>query len=69
MGLYYCTRTKFFLTGRVTSIIQKVEEHPSKPNNEFFETKTCDIYWDWHSSKEAAEDFVEETLNENIKYS
>ena len=69
MRTYYCTRTKYFLSGRVTSIIQKIEEHPSKPKSESFEAKNCTIYWDWHYNKEAAQDFIEESLNENIKYS
>lgn len=49
--------------GHVVSAITDVVESVTKPENNFMETKTKDIYTDWFETEEEAKEKIREALN------
>jgi len=58
---YWVVITSVHNTGRVTCNIVATERHAAKPNHSHVSTSRKDIYIDYFDSREAAEQFVQES--------
>lgn len=60
MKTYYCVTTKFYDNGDVMAGMTDIREAEVKPESEFKELPTCDVYKDWFRTRKEAEQFIKE---------
>ena len=63
MKTYWCVTTSVYDDGRVIAAITNSIQAVRAPKNESKSLRRKDIYHDWFSSKEEAEQFVEDAKN------
>lgn len=55
MKKYYAVTSSYYDSGRISAAITNVIEADEPPQNEYHETKRCDVYIDWFESRLEAE--------------
>ena len=61
MKKYYAVTSSYFDNGRISVAITDVIEANEQPQNEYHETKRCDVYIDYFESRLEAEAHVQLT--------
>jgi hypothetical protein len=65
---YYCVQSEYYKSGVVKAVIIRQKEAAEKPRGDYKDCVNMHAYFDWFESKADAEQFVNETKAESVRY-